>query len=216
MRSLTAVASEQEALGFFRIFATPPGGYQREITLFRDAPVIIGTVTTQDPFTEQTAQLTLPADHRLRLPRPRRPGLAGAEHRHRHHLAEHRWLRLRVELGGLHRLLQLQPVWSDSSFTIDLKGALYGLDDYLAIPTYPKRPIPYEILIAQAFDQDNHPAHLGGFRILFPARLGRPGPALVPEFDDPNYLVALKPWGVAPVNRGLGSPHASPGPGSRC
>ena len=43
---------------------------------------------------------------------------------------------------------------ADSSFTIDLKGAFYGLDDYLAIPQFPKRPIPHEILMAQAFDQD--------------------------------------------------------------
>ena len=68
MKSLTAYASEQEPLGFFRIFATPPGGYQREITLFREAPVKIGAVTTQDPFTEATAQLVLPADHGLRHP----------------------------------------------------------------------------------------------------------------------------------------------------
>ena len=56
----------------------------------------------------------------------------------------------------------------ESAFTTDLKGALYGLDDYLAIPSFPKRPIPYEILIAQAFDQNVHPAHLGKFRMLFP------------------------------------------------
>ena len=109
-------------------------------------------------------------------------------------LAEHRWLRLRLALGGLHRLLQLQPDRPGLLFTIDLKGAFYGLDDYLAIPTFPKRPIPYEILIAQAFDQDEHPAHLGKFRILFPRWTGT---STVPAFNDPTYLSALKPWGVA-------------------
>ena len=35
MKSLTAYPSEQEPLGVFRIFAQPPGGYQREITRLR-------------------------------------------------------------------------------------------------------------------------------------------------------------------------------------
>ena len=61
---------------------------------------------------------------------------------------------------------------TSSSFTTDLKGAFYGLDDYLAIPSFLSRPIPYEILIRQAFDTDQHPASLGAsFRMVFLGRL---------------------------------------------
>ena len=86
---------------------------------------------------------------------------------------------------------------SDSSFSTDLKGCLYGLDDYLAIPKFPKRPIPYEILIAQDFDQTEHPAHLGKFQIRWPSDWKEKPEHVVPAWTDPVYLSALKPWGVA-------------------
>ena len=82
---------------------------------------------------------------------------------------------------------------TDSSFTIDLKGASTAWTTTWRSRRYPQRPIPYEILIAKAFDQDEHPARLGKFRILFPSDWTMK----VPEFNDPAYLSALKPWGVA-------------------
>ena len=193
MKSLTAYASEQEPLGFFRIYATPPGGYQREITLFRGAPVQIGAVTTQDPFTEATAGLSFPMITVFDT-----PGEGDLD-----------WLVPDCDIDivwqnvggydfnwrweGYIASYSFSLTGAASSFSIDLKGAFYGLDDYLAIPAHPKRPIPYEILIAQAFDQAEHPAHLGKFQILFPADWD----LTVPQFDDPRYLSALKPWGIA-------------------
>ena len=82
---------------------------------------------------------------------------------------------------------------SDVSYTVDLKGAFYGLDDYLAIPSFPKRPIPYENLISQAFDQQVHPSRLGQFQISWPDWWD----TRVPEYSDKSYLSFLKPWGVA-------------------
>ena len=193
MKSLTAYASEQEPLGFFRIFATPPGGFQREITLFRGAPVTIGNVSTQDPFTDVTADLTMnqvtvfdtPGQGDLDWMVPdcdidivwQNTGGYDFEWRWEGYIASYQF-----SLSG-----------SDSKFSMDLKGAFYGLDDYLAIPTFPKQPIPYEILIAQAFDQTEHPSHLGKFRVLFPSDWD----TKVPSSKDPKYLSALKPWGVS-------------------
>lgn len=192
MKTLTAYPSEQEALGYFRIFATPPGGYMREITLFRGAPVKIGSVNTQDPFTEVTAGVSLPQVTVFDA-----PGEGDLD-----------WLVPDCDIDiawqnvgdydfnwrweGYIASYSFSLSGSDSSFNIDLKGAFYGLDDYLAIPSFPKRPIPYEILIGQAFDQDEHPAHLGKFGILFPEDWD----TRVPAFKDPRYLLALKPWGV--------------------
>jgi hypothetical protein len=192
-KALQAYASEQEPMGFFRIFATPPGGYQREITLFRDAPTKVGTVSTQDPFTEVTASLNFPQITVFDT-----PGEGDLD-----------WLVPNCDIDivwqnvggydfdwrweGYIAAYNFSLSGADSSFTTDLKGAFYGLDDYLAIPSFPKQPIPYEILISQAFDQDEHPAHLGKFRILFPEDWD----IKVPPFNDPSYLVALKPWGVA-------------------
>jgi hypothetical protein len=192
-KALTAYPSEQESLGFFRIFATPPGSFSREITLFRDAPVQIGNVVTQDPFTEVTAGLTLPqvtvfdapgeGDLDWLVPNSdidivwQNTGGYDFDWRWEGYIASYSF-----NLSG-----------SESSFSIDLKGAFYGLDDFLAIPGFPNRPIPYEILIAQAFDQTEHPAHLGKFRISFP----QDWDLRVPPFQSPKYLSALKPWGVA-------------------
>jgi hypothetical protein len=193
MKSLSAYASEQETLGYFRIFATPPGQRQREITMFRGVPVKIGTVSTQDPFTESTASLVLPQVTVFDT-----PGSGDLD-----------WLVPSSDIDIVwENVGGYDLTWSwegyiasysfnlsgqDSSFSMDLKGAFYGLDDYLAIPRFPKRPIPYEILIAQAFDQDQHPTHLGRLRMLFPSDWG----LKVPAFKDPTYLTALKPWGVA-------------------
>jgi hypothetical protein len=197
MKSLTAYASEQEPLGFFRVFATPPGGFEREITMFRNAPIKLGSVTTQDPFTEVTAQLALPQVTTFDTPGEgdldwlvpntdvdivfQNTGAYSFDWRWEGYIASYSFA-----LSG-----------GESSFSMDLKGALYGLDDYLAIPTHPKRPIPYEILIAQAFDQDTHPAHLGKFQIRWPSDWKEEEGHRVPSYGSDGYLAALKPWGVA-------------------
>ena len=196
MKSLTAYPSEQQPMGFFRVFATPPGGYEREITLFRNAPVRIGTVSTQDPFSEVTASLSFPMITVFDT-----PGQGDLD-----------WLVPNCDIDivwenvgdydidwrweGYIAAYSFSLSGQDSSFSMDLKGAFYGLDDYLAIPSFPKRPIPYEILISQAFDQDEHPAHLGKFRVLFPSDWGDVDGHLVPDLNGPKYLSALKPWGV--------------------
>ena len=192
MPSLSAYPSEAQPLGFFRVYATPPGGRKTEVTLFRGAPCLIGTVSTADPFTDMSAQLTFnqitvfdtPGQGDLDWLVPNADidivledvGGYGFEWRWEGYIASYA-----LSMDG-----------TNSSFTLDLKGAFYGLDDYLAIPSFPVRPIPYEILIQQAFDQSLHPAHLGLFRMTFPDDWD----IMVPPFDSPDYLWMLKPWGV--------------------
>jgi hypothetical protein len=181
-----------EELGYFRIFATPPGGFRRDITLFRGAPIRLDNAVTADPFSHVTASLSLP-----QVTVFDNPGEGDLD-----------WLVPDCDIDivwqntgpydfqwsweGYVASEQFSLSGSDSTFSIDLKGAFYGLDDYLAIPSHPKRPIPYEILIAEAFNQDEHPSRLGQFRVLFP----QGWPIRVPEFNDPDYLLYLKPWGV--------------------
>jgi hypothetical protein len=207
VKSLTAYPSDQEPLGFFRIFATPPGGFEREITLFRDAPVQIGSVSTQDPFTDQTASLSFPMITTFDT-----PGVGDLD-----------WLVPNCDIDivwqnvgaydfewrweGYIASYSFSLSGQDSSFSTDLKGAFYGLDDYLAIPSHPKRPIPYEILIAKAFDQALHPAHLGQFQIRWPSDWT----LTVPPFKDPNYLLALKPNGIGTDKRWTGFTSRSTG-----
>lgn len=193
MKSLTATPSAAESLGYFRVFAKPPGGTRREITIFREAPVMLANASFADPFTHQTAALKLP-----QVTVFDNPGTGDLD-----------WLVPDADIDivwqntgpytytwsweGYVASYDFSISGSESGYSVDLKGALYGLDDYLAIPSFPKRPIPYEILIAKAFDQASHPAHLGQFRVLFPTWWTQK----VPEFNDPQYLSFLKPWGVA-------------------
>ena len=193
MKSLTAYPSEQQPLGYFRIFVRPPGGYRREITVFRGAPVRVDGVTTQDPFTDVTASLALPQVTVFDTPGEGDLGWLVPDtdvdivfQNVGDYEFDWRW-------EGYIASYNFSLSGADSAYNIDLKGAFFGLDDYLAIPQFPKRPIPYEILMAQAFDQTEHPAHLGKFRILFPADWS----LRVPPFKDPTYLSMLKPWGIA-------------------
>lgn len=205
--TLTAYPSETTSLGYWRIFARPPGGRRREITIFRGAPVQLTTVSFSDPFTHQTAQINLPqvtvfdnpgegdldwmcADSDIDIVWEN----TGA--------TEYEW-----RWEGYIASFQFGLSGTESSYSIDLKGALYGLDDYLAIPSFPKRPIPYEILIAEAFNQTNHPSRLGQFRVLWPSWWEK----RVPEFEDKNYLLYLKPWGVATGQRWTGFTSRSTG-----
>ena len=166
--TLTAYPSTQESLGYFRLFARPPGGIRREITIFRGAPVRMENASFTDPFTHETASISLP-----QVTVFDNPGEGDLD-----------WLVANCDIDivwqntgpyaydwtweGFIASYQFSIDGTASSYQVDLKGALFGLDDYLAIPTFPKRPIPYEILIAKAFDQAIHPCWLGNFRVLFP------------------------------------------------
>ena len=52
-----------------------------------------------------------------------------------------------MALGGLHRLDNFSLSGTESSFAVDLKGAFYGLDDYLAIPSSPRDRFPTKSLL---------------------------------------------------------------------
>lgn len=190
--TLTAYPSTQESLGYFRLFARPPGGIRREITIFRGAPVRMENASFTDPFTHETASISLP-----QVTVFDNPGQGDLD-----------WLVVNCDIDimwqntgnyaydwtweGFIASYQFSIDGNSSTYQVDLKGALYGLDDYLAIPSFPKRPIPYEILVAKAFDQTIHPCRLGNFRVLFPSWWTM----TVPEYADQQYLAFLKPWGV--------------------
>jgi hypothetical protein len=207
LKTLTAYPSESESLGYFRIFAKPPGGPRREITIFRNAPIVLANCSFGDPFTHQTAQINLP-----QVTVFDNPGQGDLD-----------WLVADCDIDVVWQNTGPYDIdWSwegyiasmsygiaggETTYTIDLKGALYALDDYLAIPSFPKRPIPYEILMAQAFDQRENPSRLGQFRVLWPAWWEQ----TVPEFSDKRYLSWLKPWGVATGQRWTGFTSRSTG-----
>lgn len=207
MRALTAQPTDVSPLGYFRIFAQPPGGVRREITIFRDAPIVVENCSFQDPFSEQTAQISLPQVTIFES-----PGEGDLDWMVPNSNIDIVWentgrLDLDWRWEGFIASYNFGFSGTANSASIDLKGAFYGLDDYLAIPSFPKRPIPYEILIAQAFDQQRHPSSLGQFAMSFPEGWN----VVVPTFSEAGYASYLKPWGVVPGQRWTGFTSRSTG-----
>ena len=190
--TLTAAPVDQNPIGYFRIFARPINGVRREITVFRGAPIQLGTASSSDPFTDTTASLDCPQITIFDA-----PGRGDLD-----------WLVEDTDIDIVwHNYGSYDFTWSwegyitsydfdfnpnGSTFQIQLQGALFALDHYLAQPSYPQQPIPYEVLIRQAFDPTKYPARLSPLKITFPENWKK----VVPEFDTPRYLKALKPTGV--------------------
>jgi len=199
--SLTAAPVDQNQIGYFRVFATPPGGDQREITLFRGAPIQIEQVGTVDPFTESAASISFP-----QITIFDNPGTGDLD-----------WLVPDADVDivwqnygpydydwrweGFITSYDFSLTGNETSFKIDLKGALFGLDDYLAKPSFMRRPVPYEILFKRYFNPEKYPCRLKELKITFPPDWKRK----VPEYKGPNgYASTLKPAGVTPGQKWSG------------
>lgn len=205
---LSARAVEMEPVGYFRIYARPPGGDRREITFFRDAPTQVTTLATGDPFGDSSCVLTFP-----QITIWDKPGSGDLE-----------WL---VPYTDIDVVWQNEPgydyQWSwegftideslsltagESSLTLECRGALHQADNYLAAPYYPQQPVPYEILIREALS----PAKRPGLRtkelaVEFPSDWN----TTVPVFNQPASFWFLKPWGVTTGQKWTGLTSRSTG-----
>lgn len=187
----------------FRLYITPPGGDQQDVTFFRDVPVQFNSWSFADPFSEATASITIPKVTVLD-----RPGTG-----------ELSWLTPWSDVDIVAYDSNNHPIgwrWegviaseeiSDQGLTISCKGALYQADNFLAKPTYPQRPIPYELLIASALDPSNNPSlRTNPLQITWPDDWG----TVVPTPAD-NQLWFLRPWGVVPGQKWTGLTSRSTG-----
>ena len=135
--------------GRWRVWARPPGGARREVTYVRGLPVVIDTMSESDPFGWESANIGLPMV----------------------------WVFDHVGVGDLDWLVagaDVDIVWEgalpagypysgfawegyltsfeySNSLTVSLVGAMRQLDNYLAKPEFPGRPIPYEWAIKHSF-----------------------------------------------------------------
>lgn len=196
-----------DPIGFFRIYARPLGKSWREITMLRGVPITVGSMSSSDPFTDSVANLSLPMVSVFDA-----PGQGDLD-----------WLVEDTDINivwqntgsdiynfqweGFIAAFNLNLDGAEATFAVDLKGALYALDSYRAKPSFPSRPIPYEILIQRAFSQQMYPARLGPLLVTFPSGWTK----RVPSFKDPSYLSFLKPWGVATGQKWTGLTSRSTG-----
>jgi|JI10StandDraft_1071094.scaffolds.fasta_scaffold01218_29 3',5'-cyclic AMP phosphodiesterase CpdA len=183
--------------GFFKVFAQAPGRGRVDITKFRGAPTQINSMSTTDPFGDATAQLSFP-----QITGFERPGTGDLF-----------WLVPWVPIDIIWynedgspsnwawEGMQVSEDVGEDGYTISLKGALYELDNYLAAPWFPQYPVPYELLIKDAFDPSKHIGlRTNPLRVDWPEEWN----VTVPTTSQPDYLWYLRPWGVSPGQKWTG------------
>ena len=173
--------------GIFRVYVRAPGQEQIDVTFFRDSPTQINSWSTADPFGDATMELGFPKISLLD-----RPGTGDMW-----------WLTPWADVDIVHYNLDLSPSgWTWEGFivsesignegvTVQCKGALFMADNYLAKPTYPQRPIPYELLIRQSLDPDSYPLRTSTLVTEWPENWNTVVPA-----PGEDTLWFLRPWGV--------------------
>jgi hypothetical protein len=160
--------------------------------MFRGAPVQFDQLRKQDPFTDVSMSLDLPM-----VTIWDRPGYGDLDWLIPYTDIDVEWentgaFDFKWKWEGYVVSANFNLTGESSSYTLEVKGALYKLDNYLAAPSFPPRPIPYELLIKRAFNNPEHYAGLANLKVKFPDDWDK----VVPEWDDPGYLRYLKPWGV--------------------
>lgn len=201
MSDLVGVVTNNSVAGGFRIWVSPPNGPRKEISLFRGAPILPTQWSWGDPFSEEVAALSCPQITLFDT-----PGVGDLY-----------WL---TEGADIDIVWQPMPgsvitdIWTwegyivsfdfsiddnGTSFQVQLRGALYALDNYLALPTFPEYPLPYEFLLRSAFDPEQHPCSLAPLDVQFPDWWTTVAPAAVPGESQ-----LLRPAGVTTGNKWTG------------
>jgi len=144
-----------EDLGFIRVYVTPPYGRKTDVTFFRNIPTQVGSFSSADPYGDSTASISFPQISLL-------DDLGNGDLT---------WLR---EFSDVDLVLEdmegnRQTLWegfiasfdwevgdTQAVLNVTCQGALFQVDRYVASPQYPSSPIPYERLIADAFDPRQH------------------------------------------------------------
>ena len=178
--------------GYFRVMVKHPNGRAIDITMFRDVPIQVGDYSSTDPFGDASAVLNFP-----QITVFDRPGSGDLWWLVPWASVDISWWEV-FEDGPA----QSDWVWEGfivseevgDSYSVQCKGALYQIDNYLAAPFYPRFPVPYEKLITMAMDPLTHAGlKTNACQIEYPEGWN----TVVPPFTAPDYLWFLQPWGVA-------------------
>lgn len=190
---LVGIMASQAVLGGFRIFVSPPDGPRKEISTFRGAPIVPNTWSWGDPYSEEVATLSAPM-------------ITLFDTLGQGDLA---WYVEGADVDIVWQPMPGSPIttpWTwegyiasddfgidddGASWNIQLRGAFFALDNYLAMPTFPAFPLPYEHLMRSAFDPEQHPCSLNPLDVRFPTWWNTYAPAAV---EGENQL--LRPAGV--------------------
>lgn len=152
------VLIDNAEIGHYEIWVYPYGaaGFESvNVTFFRGAPTVIGSMETADPFGPQSAELTFPSISMLEELGNRDLWwcLPDADVDICFVPAGESEPLIRWE--GHFKSFAWSPTEAGSQLSVTCVGAGMQMDNYLAKPEYVYQPLPYELAIARQFD--GHP-----------------------------------------------------------
>jgi hypothetical protein len=152
--------------GYWRIVVDPMNGQpKKDITFFRNAPTLINSLTTTDPFGPATASITVPTVTLLDT-----PGFGDLYWLVPEANIDIYWMSpqsgtsdptdsdILYAWEGYFLSFEYGEDGAGSSLTIQCNGAMKQLDDFLAFPEYLSHPLPYEVAIERHFESGKHPS----------------------------------------------------------
>lgn len=152
--------------GYWRIVVDPMNSQpKKDITFFRNAPTLIDSVTTTDPFGPATASITVPTVTLLDT-----PGFGDLYWLVPEANVDIYWMKpqsgttnptdsdVLYAWEGYFLSFEYGEDGAGSTLTIQCSGAMKQLDDFLAFPEYLSHPLPYEIAIQRHFEVLKHPS----------------------------------------------------------
>lgn len=219
-----ASVDADRGFGQFVVYAFGPGQPRTNVTFFRKAPIRIDSYSFGDPFSDATAEITFPkitpfddpssprlwfvnewtnydiywapatetkkSDNDIQLINP---------------LTQEKNLWLNTDDKG-------DPIWEGFSVSytptpegmkLQLQGALYQLDRYLAKPFYPNRPVAMERLIRKLFNPKKRKLNTKKLRYNWPSGYNK----IFPDDEMTPYT----PKGVTPGDKWTGMATRSTG-----
>lgn len=177
-----------DKFGIFSIVVSAPKKPALEVSFFRGIPAQIQNMTFADPFSDSTASIVFPQI--TPYDDIHSPGVWWLRPWTNYDIF---WIPATDTKTGDHDVQCINPltnkrdlwlnyddktpVWegysisldpSESGTTVQLQGALFQLDRYLAIPTYPSRPVAGEVLLKRAFSPSRRPLRTQPLSVEYP------------------------------------------------
>lgn len=179
---------EVNGFGQFAVFAERPGKARANVTFFRGAPISITSYSYGDPFSDATAELLFPQI--TPFDDPDGPNMWFLNPWTNYDIY---WVPVTAYKGSSQDINVINPIhgsknlwmnmadkeiiWegfsvsfepTDQGMKVQLQGALYQLDRYLATPSYPPRPFVMERLMKKYFNPEKRPLRTQRLRYNFP------------------------------------------------
>lgn len=155
-RPPVAARVESGNSGYWMVYAYLPDGTKVDVTTVRGAPTQVSSVSTTDPFGPAAATLVFPAVTMLDA-----VGTGSLAWLAPENDVDIVWVNADPTFGtvgaarytweGYFTSYDYEASSSGSGLTVACRGAMFQMDNYLAKPEYPYRPLPYEVAIRQMF-----------------------------------------------------------------